>query len=687
MDRLELIATKHAFVKRVSCPLELARSASHSGVLWSFPPGNSVIHPKDSAAGGKARLAVEFRTNNASQEQQLSGESARSLVIPYPPISRHGLVGDRRTAALIAADGTLDWLCLPDYDGAVAFGALLDCSKGGYWRLGPALLVQGAQNYVEDTMVLETRWELESGTLVLSDAMLWPETSRAPEQELVRAVVRHLRCTKGHVACRFDLHPAYNYTQPENGFSQFSSGFNLSLSDLSLRVWASCPLRTSSSGLHGEIVLQEGEELWTVLELGAAGHGWSAEDARNALERTQQYWRDWLNRLSPQSLQGQQIRRTALAVHLLTYAPDGSVVAAPTTSLPERIGGGWNSDYRLCWVRDASLSLGLLSRLGESEQTERYLQWLTQRRSRFGQPLQVVYDIRGGKRPRQRKLADAFGYRGSQPVRVGNHAYKQRQFGSLGFLADCTWSYLQEGGPWREEYWDLIRRCANYVVAHWSKPDNGIWELPEPQQFTHSKVLCWVMLDRAIKIAQKVKSSFDTSGWRAECERIRADVMQNGWSERLGAFRQRYDADNLDAAELLISVLGFLPGDHPRVLSTIDRISESLTIDGFVYRFNPLETPGLGDLALGEFEGAFLPCTFWLATACAKAGRIEQSRSILQRAEQLAGGTGLFAEAVDPRDHGFLGNTPLLFSHVEYVRARLELARAEAQTQTLDQAA
>jgi GH15 family glucan-1,4-alpha-glucosidase len=622
-----------------------------------------------------------------SPHKDLSEPSVHPPIIPYPAIKAHGLVGDRRTAGLVAADGTIDWLCLPDFDGPIIFGALLDWSKGGHWRIGPATRIQGEQSYDEDTMVLETRWELATGTLLLSDAMLWPETKRSPDQENVRAVLRHLRCLQGNVRCRFDLQSAYNYSEHHAAITQFSSGYAISLPELSLRFWASLPLEVESSSLHGEFELREGEELWTVLERGAAGHGWSVESARDALAKTRQYWRSWVSRACTQELVGPEIRRTALTVHLLTYAPGGSVVASPTTSLPERIGGSWNADYRLSWVRDTSLALGMLARLGDREETEHYLQWLLKRQSRFGQPLQVLYDIRGGKRPKQRRLDDAEGYRGSKPVRTGNHSYKQRQFGSIGFLADCVWIYLQEGGPWRDEYWDLIRRCANYTASHWTLPDSGIWELSELQHYVHSRVLCWVTLDRAIKISGKVQPGFDTQAWQAEAEKIHAEVMDKGWSERLGAFRQRYEGENLDAAELLISVLDFLPGDHPRVLATIDRVAESLTIDGFVYRFDPLETPVAGQQPLGEFEGAFLPCTFWLATAYAKAGRLDEARATLARAEQVAGPTAILGEAVDPRTGGFLGNAPLLFSHVECVRVKLELASALARAQSLRQAA
>jgi len=318
----------------------------------------------------------------------------------------------------------------------------------------------------------------------------------------------------------------------------------------------------------------------------------------------------------------------------------------------------------------------MLERLGDWKETERYLQWLCRQQSRFGRPLGVLYGIRGERRVGQKKSKEASGYRGSAPVRIGNRAYNQYQLGSVGFLMDCIWIYLQEGGPWQEDYWKLTRRVADYVRKHWTEPDNGIWELPERQHFVSSRVLCWVTLDRAVRIAKKVKPDFDASAWEAELPKIHAEVMERGWSERLGAFRERYEQDNLDAALLLISVFEFLPANHPRVLATIERISEFLTIDDNVYRFNPRQMPALGDFPLSQLEAAFLPCTFWLATAYAKAGRPEKAEAILHRAEQISGPLGIFAEAVDPRNNCFLGNTPLLFSHVEYIRAKIDVQRA-----------
>ncbi len=610
------------------------------------------------------------------QKEPVSSPAHRTRAIPYPALQHHGLIGDRRTAACISSDGTLDWLCLPDYNGDILFGALLDWAKGGLWRMGPAQMVEGEQSYEEDTMVLETQWDLETGSLVLRDTMLWPEANRAPEQNSCRVLVRALSCTRGRVRCEFDLRPAFNFTLPQIEFSDYSTGISIQVNEWTLRLWSNLPPQPDGPALLREVELKEGEELWAVLEYGAAGHGWSVESAGGALNQAREYWRNWLGSIHHTGLGAKEMRRTAMIIHMLSYAPDGSVVAAPTTSLPERIGGGWNADYRFSWVRDASLTMGMLARLGHWQETERYLQWLAERRSRFGQPLQVLYGIHGEKRHKQRQLSAVAGYRNSAPVRIGNHAYKQFQIGSFGFLADCVWLYLEHGGDWREDYWTLVCRVAEYALKHWQEPDNGIWELSEKQHFVSSKVLSWVTLERAVRIAQKVNASFDVTAWQQELPIIHRDVIDNGWSQRLGAFRQRYEAENLDSATLLVSVLEFLPGDHPRVLSTLDAVSEGLTINGLAYRFDPAKTFGELDLPLGQMEGAFLPCAFWLATAYAKASQPEKAKAILRQVEGVAGKLGLLAEGLDPRTRHFLGNTPLLFSHVEYIRAKMELAKS-----------
>src|SRR5579859_5427164 len=594
--------------------------------------------------------------------------------IPYPPIEQHGVIGDRRTAALVAADGTLDWLCLPDYDGESLFASLLDARKGGYWRFGPAIPAPGHQRYLEESAALVTTWAARESELELTDLMAWPQDERPSSTSDSRVVLRRLRCVRGEGACSLLIYPRTNFVRAAS-VMQVSGGLELRVGGYRLGLWSTQPLQVDATGAHAYFRLRAGEEAWAIITQGEWPEAWSLPRAQSALRETMDYWQHSLDNLSYEGPRRAQARRSAMVLHLLNYAPDGSLVAAPTTSLPERIGGHRNYDYRFAWVRDASLSLAALSLLGDTDTATRYLDWLTGLGSLTDMPLQPMYGLSGGLDLEEHERTDAYGYRGSQPVREGNRAYLQHQRGSLGYLIDCAELHLREGGSWKESYWELIRKVADYMAANWQRPDSGIWELPAEAHYVSSKVLDWVGLDRAIKIAERTGHQRETDGWQRVMRQMYAEVMERGWSERLGAFRQHYDGEGLDASVLLIPVTGFLPSDHPRVISTVKRIEEALMIDGFVYRFQPGETPGYGDVPVGEFEGAFLPCTFWLATTYAMMGRLDDADEILAQAERVAGDVGLFAEEVDARTGHFLGNTPLLFSQMEYVRSIVTLAR------------
>ncbi|MBA2595369.1 MAG: glycoside hydrolase family 15 protein, partial [Chloroflexia bacterium] len=552
--------------------------------------------------------------------------------IPYPPIERHGVIGDRRTAALVAADGTIDWLCLPDYDGPSIFGTLLDAGRGGFWRLGPVDPTLGAQRYVGESAALQTVWETEDFVLVLTDVMLAPEDERMAGAEGRRTIVRHVHCTRGAVSCLSHVQPRRDFVSAVTVRSA-PGGIVFEADEIHLSLWSSHPLLAGDDSVSTTVQLQPGEAVWAVLSLGELPDAWTEARARGALAETIHYWEDWNRHLSYTGPRSDRMRRTAQTVHLLGYAPAGSLVAAPTTSLPERIGGDRNYDYRFAWVRDASLSLAILSLLGDREAARRYMDWLSELSSSTDSPLQVVYRVTGGTDLTQQERGDLAGYRESLPVRIGNHAFDQRQLDSLGYLADCALIYLKQGGAWRDAYWHMIRAAADYTVANWRLPDSGIWELPGEQHYVSSKVMSWVTLQRAIEIAKRTGHAAEIDGWLTTMDAIHAEVMARGWSDRLKAFTQRYEADTMDAAALLIPVMGFLPADHPRVIATVEQIVASLTIDGLVHRFIAAETPRHEDLPLGEFEGAFLPCTFWLATTYAMMGRPDEAQAILERVE------------------------------------------------------
>jgi alpha,alpha-trehalase len=609
-------------------------------------------------------------------EQETSSSSTplahASPFIPYPAIERHGVIGDRRTAALVAADGTLDWLCLPDYDGETVFGALLDADKGGFWRIGPRVLLTGDQRYLEDTAVLLTTWSSPEGEVELTDFMEAPnkEGSEGPRRrpdDDTRIVVRRLRCLRGAVPCTTEIWPRHDM-RGEARVQEVENGYELYVGATLLMCWASFPLRRHETGLSAEMSLTQGDELWTVVAVGTQPRDWSVDRVRRLMTSTVAYWRRWYARLTYSGPREELVKRSGMITHLLGYEPKGSLVAAPTTSLPERIGGDRNYDYRFSWIRDASLSVTTLVALGDLATGAHYLHWLSQLPPGEHGPLQVLYHVNGSPDIHVRKRNDVAGYRNSVPVLYGNRAWKQSQLGSYGFVMDCVEDFLEQDGKLEDAGRKLVENIANYTTDHWRDPDAGIWELQQQEHYVSSKVMSWVVLDRAIKVNEKYLHQEVPQRWREARDQIHAQVMDKGWSDTMPGFREHYGADSLDAATLLIPVMGFLPPSHPRVEAMVTSIESTLTIDGQVYRFVPKLSPAKSELPLGAFEGAFNPCTFWLATTYAMMGQIEKAEELLDRVESVAGPLGLFSEELDPRTWTFLGNTPLLFTHAEYVR-------------------
>jgi GH15 family glucan-1,4-alpha-glucosidase len=586
----------------------------------------------------------------------------------YPPIAQLGVVGDRRTAAVISADATIQWLCLPNFDGVAVFGHLLDRACGGYWRLGPAASSSGHQYYLGSSNVLVTSWESGDGDLELTDAMLSPEHRRTEGGEVQRTLLRRLRCRHGHVSCAMELAPRDDFgAGPVT--SPVPEGFELRIAGLALGLWTSRQPQAIGDRICAAFTLSSGDEFWAILGVANNPAAWSAERAEQAIEGTTRYWREWSDRYSCEGPRKSGIVRSALAIELLSFAPTGALAAAATSSLPERIGGDRNYDYRYAWIRDASMAIATLSVLGDLESAERYLSWLSGLHSSTEMPLQVLYRADGGTDVAQHERDDIAGYCSSRPVRFGNDAYRQRQIDCFGYLADCAVIYLLQGGRWAAEYWQLIRRIADYTVRTWRKPSNGIWERNERRHFVSSKVMSWTTLKRALDFAERTGAEGDLRQWRTSLIEIHADVMEHGWSDELQAFRQHYGADTPDASSLLIPLMGFLEPTHPRVTATVRRIENDLMIDGLVYRFRPEGS----DLPMGQFEGAFLPCCFWLAAVYAMIDRRDDAEAMLTLAEQLAGGSGLFSEEADRGSRLLLGNMPMIFSHAEYARAALQL--------------
>ena len=603
--------------------------------------------------------------------------SARS----FPAIAKHGVIGDRRTGALVAAGGSIDWFCTPDFDGTPVFGTLLDPERGGFCRFGPRENVQGKQRYLPGTVAVVTTWDIgkDAAALELTDVMAWPDTDRPDELAEQRVIIRRLRVVQDSVV-QFDLHPRRGFTGPPDSVGAARGGAVFTFADGTLGFWASFEVKVEQDRVWVVHHLRAGEEHWAVVGWNTPPEQWSVARAAAVFGEAQAYWSGWSAGLKLEGAgeRAAAVERSALTVQLLSHVTHESAVAALTTSLPERLGGDKNYDYRYAWVRDASLSLALLARGGKTAEVQCYLRWLCSLTSSTPSPLQVCYRLNGDPNLDQTEIEGVRGYEDSRPVFLGNRAAKQRQLGSLGFFVDCARIYVDHGGEWREEFWALVKRVADFTSANWQEKDCGVWELSQEAHYVASRVMSWVVLERATDIAGKTGHAGETDHWRETAAAIHAEVMEKGWCARKNSFRQRYDSDALDAAALLIPLMNFLPADHPRVLGTLAATERELVVDGLVHRFDPSDTMGGEQLPIAEFEGAFLPCVFWHAHALAKAGRCAQAEAILVKCEAVAGELGLFAEEIDARKNTFLGNTPLLFSHVEYTRAVMALNEARA---------
>lgn len=590
------------------------------------------------------------------------------------PIERHGLVGDRRTGALIGADGGIAWWCLPHFDSPTTFGSVLDPERGGGCRLAPAEGGLGRQRYDEGTVVLRTSWP-EAG-LEVADVMAEP-SGRRPGGAFERTLIRRVRAAR-ECAVNFECRPRRDFGPPLEAALKGRSEATFQCGGDTFSVWASFPLRRDEDGVGAELHLAGGDEHWVVLGWNRLEAASTTGEAARLFADAARYWLEWSRdlRIGPAGPRAPNVLRSAITVQLLSVPENDCAIAALTTSLPERIGGDRNYDYRFVWIRDASLALSVMSRLGRPHEAKGFLDWVCRRPGGAGMPLQVCYGADGRTDLDAEEIPGVRGYGDSRPVRRGNGACRQKQLGAMGFLADCLLIYLRCGGTWHAAFWSLLEKLAAYICDHWNEPDNGIWELPIERDFVSSRVMGWVVLDRALKIGARTGSHGDFARWREAAIAIRSDIMVRGWSGRKRAFRQHLGSDALDAASLLIPLMGFLPAAHPYVRSTVEALERELVVNGLLHRFNPTETLDSAQLPIGEFEGAFLPAVFWHAHTLVALGRLDDADSILTRCEAAAGETGLFAEELDARSGRMLGNLPLLFTHVEYVRAATALEKA-----------
>lgn len=582
----------------------------------------------------------------------------------YHPINEQGLIGDLHTAGLVSAGGDLVWLPWPRFDSPSLFAAILDHRRGGRWRLAPTEITGATQRYDGESAILLTSFTAAGGRAELED---WMSPWEGPTSE--HDLCRVLRCTAGEMAVESVFAPRPDYGRAEAAQQQIDGGAAFAAHGEQFTLACSHPLDVAGGVATVRATLRAGEELRLILRSGAPAR---LEDLPAERDRTAAFWRAWVARGSYDGPWAEQVRRSAITLKLLTYAPSGAIIAAPTTSLPEWIGGERNWDYRYTWLRDASFTLDALYHVGYHDEAQAFFRWLGEQGRRHGTPLQIMYAIDGRADLTEETLEHLEGYSGSRPVRVGNGAYDQRQLDVYGGVLDAAWRYEREGDllePWQ---WDVLRAEIDYVCEHWQEPDHGIWEVrSDKAHFTFSKLMCWLALDRGIMLADSHAWEYDRERWPAVREAIREELLAYGWSETARAFTQRYGSDDLDASMLVLPLVGFLPPDEPRVVSTVERIGAALGAGPLVYRY-------LGDDGLEGEEGAFLLCSFWMVDALTLIGRVDEAERRFEALLGYASTHGLLAEEADPATGTALGNYPQAFSHIGLINSAVRLTRARA---------
>jgi GH15 family glucan-1,4-alpha-glucosidase len=603
-------------------------------------------------------------------------------------IQDHAIIGDGRTAALVSLRGSIDWLCWPRFDSPSVFGSILD-DGGGRWTVAPTSPFRAERRYVADTNVLETRFVTTSGTLVLTDFM--PVAAEEERRRLLlpdHAILRIATCERGEVEIEtvFEPRPDYGRERPRlRDAGKLGIRAETRAGLLTLR--ADLALRLEDRGhAVGRTRLREGDECVFSLTLASE---WPAilpplgAPSREALERTVRWWSRWAARVRYQGPARDAVVRSALALRLLVYAPSGAVVAAPTTSLPERVGGNLNWDYRFCWLRDAALTVRALFGLGFPEEADAFVSWLLHS-TRLTQPeLRVLYDVHGNQPAPEHALEHLAGYRGSRPVRVGNGAAGQLQLDVYGEVVDAVFHFVRSGGTLDRETQRMLCAFGEYVCRNWQRPDDGIWEPRSGAGHnTHSRVLCWVALDRLLELHAKGHvQRAPVELFERNRTAIRADVEEHAWNPELGSYASRLGGAELDAALLLIPWYGFEDAGSARMRATYHRIRERLGArDGLLYRYRSDDSPG---------EGAFGICSFWGAEALALgAGSADEARDTFERLCGFANDVGLFAEEIDPETGEAVGNFPQAFTHVGLINAALSLEQrlGGAQPRSVEEA-
>ena len=591
----------------------------------------------------------------------------------YKPLRDYGVIGDMRTAALVGRDGSVDWCCFPRFDSASVFARLLDDDGGGHWSVAPAGPSESRQSYEPGTNVLATRFETDGGRLHVVDFMPALEWNRQLSSH--HEIHRMLEVEEGTVPVEVVFRPRFDYARRFPRFSRRRHGVLASDGHREVLTVSGAPgdaweIREEDGEARVRLELRSGERRFLVLRYDD-DEVWPVGRYRSSvkLASTRRFWSDWGSDLRYEGEYPDLVERSALTLKLLFYAPSGAVVAAPTTSLPEVLGGSRNWDYRYSWLRDSTYALFALYALGKFEELDRYMVYLKKVARREADHLQIMFGVGGEREMPEEELDHLEGYRGSRPVRVGNAAVDQFQLDVYGEVLDSVhiWRKKHE---MTEGMWELSRRLARDVCERWRTPDQGVWEVRGPaRHFVFSKVMAWVALDRAVRIADDLGLDGEVDRWREERDAIHEEVLEEGWSDDVGAFVQHYGSDRMDASNLVMPLVRFLPADDPRVLATVDRVVDELAHpSGLLYRHRA------EDHLEGE-EGVFWVNSFQLAQVLALAGEQERAVEVFERAIEHLGPLGLAAEELDPDSGEMLGNYPQAFTHIGLINAAHVIAR------------
>ncbi len=585
------------------------------------------------------------------------------------PIEDYALIGDCESAALVSRNGSIDWLCWPTFASPACFACLLGNQENGHWSITTKAKPRCTRRYIEHTLVLETTFETDEGSVLLLDFM--PIRDHNPH------LIRIVRGLRGSVPMNMDLALRFDYGHSVPWVTRMDDGAIRAIAGPDMAIFrTTVPLRGENLKTVSEFTVNQGDVAPFILGYGPSFEGLPDRvDPEQALRETIAFWEEWTNHAKLHGEYADPIERSLITLKALTYRHTGGIVAAPTTSLPEWIGGERNWDYRYCWLRDATFTLLAFMNAGYFEEAQAWRDWLLRAVAGSPDQVQIMYGIRGERNLREWEVPWLGGYEGSQPVRIGNAASEQLQLDVYGEVADALLHAHLGGMPAGEIDTSLQDQLADHLAGIWNQPDEGIWEVRGgPQQFTYSKVMAWVSFDRTIKGAEAFHLKTDVERWRKLRDQIHQDVCQHAYNAKLGSFTQAYGSDQLDAALLLIPQMGFLPVTDPRVRGTIEAIEKNLMVNGFVLRYRTEHV----DDGLPAGEGVFLACSFWMVSALKMLGRNDDAKRLYDRLLGLRNDVGLLAEEYDPKAKRLLGNFPQALSHISLINAGFEFNRASS---------